>query len=78
MSVALYDDDTWTLGNSEEKKLLAFKAWYYRKLLKISWIDHITNLEVFRIIGVGRSFLKAMKIRRAKSIRHKLRHNIGN
>jgi hypothetical protein len=45
------------------------------RILKISWSDHITNKKVFRRVGKKRSFIKALKIRRAKLIGHTLRHN---
>jgi hypothetical protein len=48
--VALYGSETWTIKKAEEKKILAFEVWCYR-ILKISWVDHITNEEVFRIVG---------------------------
>lgn len=50
---------------SEKKKILfAFEACYYKIILKIGWIDHITNEEIFRRVAEERSFLKALKIRR--------------
>jgi len=74
-SVALYGSETWTIRKAEEKNILAFEVWCYRRILKISWIDRISNEEVFRRVGEERSFLKALKIRRAKLIGHSLRHN---
>jgi hypothetical protein len=50
-------------------------VWCYRRIFKISWVDHITNEEVFRSVGEKRSFLKALKIRRAKLIGHTLQHD---
>jgi len=38
-------------------------------------VDHIINEEVFRRVGEERSFLKALKMRRAKLIGHTLRYN---
>jgi hypothetical protein len=44
-------------------------------VLKISWIDHITNDIVFRRTGEKRSFLEHLKKRRLNFIGHSLRHN---
>lgn len=74
-SVAFYGSETWTIRKAEEKKILAFEVWCYRRSLKIRWVDHVTNEKVFRRVGEERSFLKVLKIRIAKLIGHTLRHN---
>lgn len=48
--------------------IIAFEEWCYRRILKISWIDHVSNEEVYCRVGEERSFLKALNIRRAKLI----------
>jgi len=58
---------------TEEKRLLAFKTWCYRRLLRINWTEHITNDEVYRRIGETKSFLKILNTRRVKLIGHILR-----
>jgi len=42
-SIALYGCETWTISTIEKRKLEAFEMWCYRKILKIKWIDRITN-----------------------------------
>lgn len=74
-SVALYGCETWTIGKSEEKRLMAFEAWCWRRMFKISWIERVTNEEVFRRAGEERSFINRIKRRRATMIGHTLRHN---
>jgi len=74
-SVALYGNETWTIGKTKEKRLLVFETWCYRKLLRIRWTEHITNEEVYRRAGETKSFLKTLKTRKAKLIGHILRHN---
>lgn len=44
--IALYGCETWTLNSSDTKKLQAFGMKCLRKVLNISWRDHITNKEV--------------------------------
>ena len=44
--IALYGCETWTLNVSDTKKLQAFGMKCLRKLLNISWHDHISNKEV--------------------------------
>uniref|UniRef100_A0A8D8XEA4 Craniofacial development protein 2 n=1 Tax=Cacopsylla melanoneura TaxID=428564 RepID=A0A8D8XEA4_9HEMI len=74
-SVALYGSETWTIAKAEQNRLMAFEMWCWRKMQKISWIEHMTNEEVLRRAGEQRSFMKSLKKRRAKLIGHILRHN---
>ena len=44
--ILLYGCETWRLNKSDEKKLNTFQTKCLRRILKISWRDHITNIEV--------------------------------
>ena len=46
--VALYGSETRTVGNNEERVVNAFETQSWRRMLKIKWIDRITNGEVFQ------------------------------
>jgi hypothetical protein len=46
----LYGSETWTLGEAEKKRIVAFEMWCYRRMLKIPWVDRVTNEEVLRKI----------------------------
>lgn len=74
-SVALYGSESWTMGVRERKRLLAFETWCYRRIMKISWKEMITNEEVYRRVGERRCFLKYLKRRRNHLVGHILRHN---
>ena len=39
------------------KKLEAFETWLYRKMLRISWKDMVTNEEVYRRMNIKQSLL---------------------
>lgn len=45
-SILLYGCETWCISEKDLKKLEAFEMWCYRRMLRISWQDHITNEEV--------------------------------
>lgn len=47
-SVLLYGVESWTLTEASMKKLQSFEMWCYRRILKISWTQHVTNIEVLR------------------------------
>eukprot|EP00914_Ancora_sagittata_P016495 GHVO01032816.1.p1 GENE.GHVO01032816.1~~GHVO01032816.1.p1 ORF type:complete len:146 (-),score=10.20 GHVO01032816.1:534-971(-) len=47
--------------------------WFYRRALKISYEDHITNEEVLRRMGTERSLLKNIRKRQAQFFGHVMR-----
>jgi len=52
-SIALYGCETRTITIEEEnrRRLESFKMWCYRRMLRISWVDRITNEEVLERIS---------------------------
>ncbi|KAL1446687.1 hypothetical protein WDU94_006588 [Cyamophila willieti] len=73
-SVLLYGCETWTISEKDKKHLEAFEMWCFRRTLKITWCDKITNEEVLRRIREKRQVLKNIQVRRATWIGHILRH----
>ena len=45
MWIAKYGCQTWTIGEKQRKRIEDFEMSYYR-ILKIKWVDRITNKEV--------------------------------
>ena len=52
LSTLLYASETWTLYSSQEKRLSAFHMRCLRRILGISWQDHVTNNEVLQQAGM--------------------------
>ena len=50
-STLLYGCECWTISAEIEKKLEATEMWYWRRMLRISWTDHVMNEEVLRRAG---------------------------
>ncbi|MES9994348.1 MAG: hypothetical protein ABW098_20555, partial [Candidatus Thiodiazotropha sp.] len=50
ISIFLYSCESWTLTAELEKRTHVFEIRHYRRLLNISYRDHITNEEVRRKI----------------------------
>jgi hypothetical protein len=49
-SIALYGAETWALRAVNQKHLISFEMWCWRRMEKISWTDHVRNEEVlFRV-----------------------------
>lgn len=72
-SVLLYGVETWTLTTTHMNKLEAFEMWLYRRILKISWVDRVTNIEVLRSINKGRELLTDIKRRKISYFGHVMR-----
>ena len=45
-SVVLYGSETWTLSKAMQARLGSFEMWCYRRILKISYREHISNAPV--------------------------------
>ena len=50
-SVLLYASETWTLRESDKRKLLAFRMRCYRQILKIKWTDKISNEAIRKMMS---------------------------
>lgn len=73
-SVLLYGVEAWTLSETTSKKIEAFEMWVFRRILKISWTDHVTNNEVLRRMGVDRELMKTIKVRKLTYLGHIMRN----
>ena len=54
------------------KKLEAFETWLYRKMLRISWTDRITNDEEYRRMGTVNALLGDIDGRQLRFLGHEL------
>ena len=50
---ALYGCEAWTINNTDAKRITSFEMKCYRKILRISWMEKVTNKEVLSTSGVG-------------------------
>jgi Reverse transcriptase (RNA-dependent DNA polymerase) len=72
-SVVLYGSETWTMRKEDVKRLEAFEMWTWRRMEKISWMEHITNEEVLGSVEEERSLIHTIRVRQRKWIGHTLR-----
>ena len=54
---ATYGCAAWSINKTDMKKITAFEMKCYRKILRISWTEKITNKEVLKRIGVEEPIL---------------------
>jgi uncharacterized protein YnzC (UPF0291/DUF896 family) len=50
--------ETWTLRKLDQKYLESFEMWCWRRMEKISWMDHINNEAVFHRVKEERNKMK--------------------
>ena len=71
--VLLYGSECWTISAQMESKLQATELWFYRRMMKISWVNHVTNEEVLRRAGTERKIMKAIRKRQIEFLGHVMR-----
>ena len=74
-STLLYGSETWTLTKRTTKHLQAFEMWMLRRMLKIPWIGHKTNIEVLQLAKATSTLLSSIKKRKCKYFGHLTREN---
>jgi len=73
LPILLYGCECWTLTSQLKKKLEAMEMWLYRRMLKISWTEHVTNEEVLKRAQTERNLLASIIKRQLKFLGHVLR-----
>ena len=76
-SVLNYGCESWTWNKAMFKKMNAFEMWCYRRMLKISWKDRITNVEVLQRMHTSLHFMSNMRKRKLEYAGHVMRGSSG-
>ena len=74
-SVLLYGVETWTVNQSSIKRLEAFEMWTIRRMMRISWTEHMSNESVLALAGVRRVLIQTIQKRKLSYFGHVMRHN---
>ena len=56
--VLLYGCDAWKISKNMEEKLASLELWFYRRMLKVSWIDKESNEVMAERAETYRSLIK--------------------
>jgi len=72
-SVLLYGCESWTLDIQTEKRIEAFEMYIYRRMLRVSWIQRVTNNEILQRMGKQKELLNTIKERKMQYLGHVLR-----
>jgi len=73
-SMALYGAETWMLRAADQKYLVSFAMWCWRRMEKISWTNHVRNKVLLRV-NEQRNILREIRKWTANWIGHILRRN---
>lgn len=77
-SILTYGCEAWTIHPEFGKKITSFELWCYRRMLKVSWVDKITNVEILRRMGKSTpELLKDIRERKLKFAGHIMRGSSG-
>ena len=69
-SVLLYGFESWTLKKDTERRLEAAEMWFIRRILRVSWTERKTNIEVMKEAGYKRSLMKTIRKRQMEFLGH--------
>ena len=74
----MYGCESWTITEEIRRRIDAFEMWCYRRIMKISWKDRITNIEVLRRAGVkDKQVYQTISRRKLKFAGHVIRGSSG-
>ena len=59
-----YGSETWIYLKSVQNMINVFERWCYRRMLRISWTEHVTNEEVFNRANTKPTLLDGLLKRR--------------
>ena len=48
--IAIYGAENWTMRKHERRKIDAFELWYWRRVLRVSWMERKTNIWIIENI----------------------------
>ena len=69
-STLTYGCECWTITSDIEKKIEAAEMWFIRRMLRISWAEKKTNVNVLREGNVQRSLMKTIRKRQMEFLGH--------
>ena len=72
-SILNYECESWTWNKAMSKKMNAFEMWCYKRMLKKSWKDRITNVEVLQRMHTSLHFMSNIKKRKLEYAGHVMR-----
>jgi len=72
-SVLLYGCESWTFTAETRKNVEAAEMWFYRRILRVSYMDRVTNDTVLERVHQKRQLLKIIEKRQMEFLGHSIR-----
>ena len=72
-STFLYGSEAWNISKAMERRIEALEMWFYRRMLKIPWVDHISNEQVLQRAGARREIMASVRRRQLRFLGHTMR-----
>src|SRR6218665_502739 len=72
-SVVLYGSETWSMRKEDIKRLEAFEMWIWRRMERISWMEHRANEEILKMVDEQRSLIGIIRSRQRNWLGHIMR-----
>ena len=58
--VVIYECESWTIKKAEHRIINAFELWYWRRLLRVTWTERISNQSILKDISAVCSLVGLM------------------
>ena len=63
-SLALYGSETWTLKAEDKRRIQSFEMTAYRRMLRVSWMEHRTNASMLQEVQPPERLLTTVQRRK--------------
>ena len=72
--ILLYGSECWTISTKMRERLDAAEMWFYRRILRISYKQHVTNERVLERMSAERELVKTIRAQQMKFFGHIMRN----
>ncbi|XP_022835160.1 uncharacterized protein LOC111362674 [Spodoptera litura] len=73
--LVMYGCEAWTVKEDTTRRINAFEMWCYRRMLRISWTQRVSNESVLHRVQMTRKIMQTIKKRKIEYLGHVLRHD---
>ena len=74
-STFLYGCEAWNISKVMGRRIEALEMWLYRRMLKIPWVDHISNEQVLQRAGARREIMTSIRQKQLRFLGHTMREH---
>lgn len=72
--IFLYGAETWTIRQKDRSRIDALEMWCWRRLLRISWTEHRTNVSILKELHIKQRLSSIVQLRTLKMFGHIIRN----